>query len=154
MLCLGAFYTSPAISLQVEANEAPLQLRRYKLCMQAAAKLQSGHRNPAHKNVFYPLHEGKFVSNPNYVAPLGIRIKRLSSSTLLNFSLIAKHSALQTPWWLLHQPKVILTLHSTQKSALDPTVLRHFSMRVWKTLMIMSKYTLMAPKTLLKLLQL
>ena len=33
-LCLGAFRTSPATSLHIEANEMPLDLRRRKLASQ------------------------------------------------------------------------------------------------------------------------
>ena len=48
-LCLGAFRTSPASNLCVEANEPPLQLRRKKLY---TLKLSANQSNPAHKTVF------------------------------------------------------------------------------------------------------
>jgi len=48
-LCIGAFRTSPASSLCVEANEPPLQLRRKKLSLQYTLKLSANQSNPAYK---------------------------------------------------------------------------------------------------------
>ena len=45
-LALGALRTSPVESLYVEANEAPLILRREKLALQYFTKLQSCPSNP------------------------------------------------------------------------------------------------------------
>ena len=50
-ICLGAFCTSPVVSLQVEANEPPLTLRRLKLSMQYATSLQANPSNPAYSAV-------------------------------------------------------------------------------------------------------
>ena len=38
-LCLGAFRTSPATSLHVEANEMPIELRRRRLASQYSIKI-------------------------------------------------------------------------------------------------------------------
>ena len=46
-LALGSLRTSPVESLYVEANEAPLSLRREKLALQYYTKLQSYLSNPA-----------------------------------------------------------------------------------------------------------
>jgi len=44
-LCLGAFRTSPAISLCVEATEPPLAVRRKKLSLQYCLKLSANTNN-------------------------------------------------------------------------------------------------------------
>ena len=47
-LCLGAFRSSPADSMCVEANEPPLNYRRKKLALQYGVKLKANPNNPAH----------------------------------------------------------------------------------------------------------
>ena len=53
-LCLGAFRTSPADSLSVEANEPPLHLLRVrnKLSVQYAVRVASHVSNPAREAIF------------------------------------------------------------------------------------------------------
>ena len=46
-LCLGAFRTSPVDSMYVEANEAPLDLRRLIHTLQYIVKLKANIDNPA-----------------------------------------------------------------------------------------------------------
>ena len=51
-LCIGAFRTSPADSLCVEANELPLCLRREKLAVQFATKIAANPNNPVYDTIF------------------------------------------------------------------------------------------------------
>src|SRR4030088_784562 len=53
-LCMGAFRTSPVDSLQVEANEPPLDRRRNRLAIQYVTKLKSNPSNPTYQCVFTP----------------------------------------------------------------------------------------------------
>src|SRR4029077_13628840 len=53
-LCLGAFRTSPIESLQVEANEPPLSIRRNRLAVQYAIKIKSNSTHPTYPSIFYP----------------------------------------------------------------------------------------------------
>ena len=53
-LALGAFRTSPAESLLVEANEPSLKDRREKLSLQFGIKLKSNRSNPTYNTVFRP----------------------------------------------------------------------------------------------------
>ena len=53
-LALGAFRTSPADSLLVEANKPSLNDRREKLSLQFALKLKSNRSNPTYYTVFRP----------------------------------------------------------------------------------------------------
>jgi len=72
-LCLGAFRTSPASSLCVEANEPPLQLRRKKLSLQYTLKLSANQSNRAHKTVFNYNFKTSFDRKPNQIPSLGFR---------------------------------------------------------------------------------
>ena len=51
-VCLGACRTSPKESLEVEADELPLELRSEKLALQYVLKLKSNPSNPAYSCVF------------------------------------------------------------------------------------------------------
>ena len=72
-LCLGAFRTSPATSLHIEANEMPLDLRRRKLSSQYCLKVSSTVTNPARSCIFIQRFIKFFDKNPNQIRPLGFR---------------------------------------------------------------------------------
>ena len=80
-LCLGAFRTAPIPSLQVEANELPLILRREKLTLQYITKLKSTPDNPAYTCVFEPKYTLLFEAKPFITPTLGVRVKDLLSDT-------------------------------------------------------------------------
>jgi hypothetical protein len=65
--CLGAFRTSPVESLQVEANEPPLSLRRQKLALQYAMKILSNPKNPTYDSIFKPQFEHVFGRKLNAI---------------------------------------------------------------------------------------
>ena len=67
-LSLGAYRTSPIPSLQAEAYEPPLHIRRKQLSLQYAIKLSSNPQNPAYKCVFDINNKTKqkFERNPNF----------------------------------------------------------------------------------------
>ena len=51
-LCLGAFRTSPVVSLYVDAHEPCLGARRAKLYLQYASNIKSLPKHPTHDTVF------------------------------------------------------------------------------------------------------
>ena len=63
-LALGAFWTTPADSLLVEANEPSLNDRREKLPSQFALKLKSNRSNPTYNTVFRPKYFTIFQNKP------------------------------------------------------------------------------------------
>ena len=73
-LCLGAFRTSPVESLQVEANEPPLTIRRDKLAIQYVTRLLANPRNPAYNCTFNPQYEDVFKIKPKLIPSFGIRM--------------------------------------------------------------------------------
>jgi len=73
-LCLGAYRTSPASSLCVEANEPPLYFRRKKLSLQYCVKLSCNYSNPAYSTVFNSKFHSVFERKPTQLPPLAIRV--------------------------------------------------------------------------------
>ena len=59
-LALGAFRTSPVESLYAEVDEPPLALRRTKLALQYASKIEAHPKNPAHTHI---QAKGKEIEN-------------------------------------------------------------------------------------------
>ena len=59
-LVLGAFRTSPVVSLYTEAHETPLQLRCEQLALQYYTKLKSCPSNPAYNCIFNPKYKQQF----------------------------------------------------------------------------------------------
>ena len=69
----------------VEANEAPLSLRRGKLALQYYTKLQSCPSNPAFECTVYPKYQELFARKESAIPTFGIRIKAvLENSDISN----------------------------------------------------------------------
>lgn len=98
-LCLGAYKTSNAESLEVEANIPPLTLRREQLTLQYMLKLKANPLNPTYTCVFNPPYLDKFAANPKTIAPLGIRLKETISHLNINLDTIATSILPKTPPW-------------------------------------------------------
>ena len=77
-LALGAYRTSPVKSLEAEAHELPLYLRRKKLSLQYAIKISSTPENPAHNCIFdIPDDIVKTTSKKEKsIKPFGLRIAK------------------------------------------------------------------------------
>ena len=73
-LCFGAYRTSSASSLCVEANESPLYFRRKKLSLQYCLKLSCRYNNPAYAAVFNSKFHSVFERKPTQLPPLAIRV--------------------------------------------------------------------------------
>ncbi len=71
-LCLGAFLTSLADSLAVEADQLPLSIRRDKLALQYISKVAACPENPVHNISFEPKYGCLFEKRPSSIATFGI----------------------------------------------------------------------------------
>ncbi len=119
-MCLGAFRTSPVESLQAEANEPPLALRRNKLALQFASKVYCNSSNPASSSIFEPQYELLFQRKQNAIPPLSIRIQPYLRDMNIDTTSFAMQSFLSTPPWLMLHPDVMLHLHVGKKSEVNP----------------------------------
>ena len=109
-LALDALRTSPVESLYVEANEAPLSLRRERLALQYYTKLQSCPSNPAFECTIDPKYKELFARKESAIPSFGIRIQSiLDVSNILNDNVHATVIP-QVPPWTMHHPKVCLEL--------------------------------------------
>ena len=121
-LCLGAFRTSPATSLHVEANEMPLDLRRRKLASQYSLKVSSNVTNPASSCIFNQQFIKFFDKHPKQIRPLGSRV----SADLSDIGFVKKDILLASvpsilPW-LLSTPYVDFSLNAFSKSDTNPDI--------------------------------
>ena len=120
-LCLGAFRTSPADSLCVEANELPLRLRREKLALQFATKIAANPNNPVYDTIFNPRYVELFRRKPRVISTFGIRIKESLEELDFNPDIIAKFEFPETPPWTYPTAMVNLTLSYAKKDQTDPS---------------------------------
>ena len=121
-LCLGAFRTSPATSLCVEADEQPLALRREKLTLQYAIKVASTPDNPVFTSIFQPKYTALFQRKPNTIKPIGLRIQDSFSTLEFSPDLVAKFQYPQTPPWTLTPPDVNLSISNNKKADTSPDI--------------------------------
>ena len=123
-LALGAFRTSPSVSLLAEANEPSLYNRRLKLSMQYALKLKSYPSSPTYETVFEPQYKTLFENKPNMIPSFGIRISSEFKNMNLDLVNIADFKISDVQPWTVSQPRVLFSLHNDKKSQTDPLVFR------------------------------
>ncbi len=114
-IATGAFRTSPAESLYVEANEPSLYNRREKLSLQYALKLKANPQNPTHQDTFHPKFTTTFENKPNAIPTFGIRIQQLLNNIDLDTNHIANTIIPATPQWEMKIPNIRYDLHSSKK---------------------------------------
>ena len=114
-IALGAFRTSPAQSLYIEAHEPSLTTRRLKLSLNYVLKLKSLPENPAYSCVFEPENSKLFEESESKVPPLGIRILPHLEKSKLNLNLVDDASSLDIVTWKLSVPAVRFDLASFKK---------------------------------------
>ena len=123
-LCLGAFRTTPVESLQVEANEPPLAARRNKLALQYALKVYSNQNNPAFDSTFNPQYHQTFDRKLTAIPTFGIRVEQLLLNAGIDVDCIAAYSLTTIPPWTIQLPTVNFTLHTGNKSSIDPNTFK------------------------------
>ena len=115
-LALGALRTSPVESLYVEANEAPLSLRRDKLALQYYTKLQSCPSNPSFDCTINPKYQDIFGRKESAIPTFGIRIQSLLENSNIPNNNVHESIIPEVPPWTLYRPKVNLHLSHFSKS--------------------------------------
>ena len=123
-LVLGAFQTSPADSLLVEANEPSLKDRREKLSLQFDIKLKSNQSNPTYNTVLRPNFFSLFKKKPNSIPTFGIRIAPALIAVGISVRNIKANSVIDTPPWTLNKPEVISSLTADKKYYTDAFIFK------------------------------
>ena len=114
-LALAALRTSTVESLYVEANEAPLSLRREKLALQYYTKLQSCPSNPPFEWTINPKYKECFASKESAIPTFGIRIQSLLGDSNIENNIVHETIISEVSPWTLHHPKVNLDLSDLSK---------------------------------------
>ena len=124
-ICLGAFRTSPAESLCVEAMEAPLAFRREKLTLQYITRIKANPHNPVSDAVFHPKFVDLFQARPNAIPTLGIRIIPHINRLPIDINHVSIVRSTSCPRGSYHFPKSILIFLSFRKTKPPLLSLRH-----------------------------
>jgi hypothetical protein len=119
-LCFGTYRTTPVESLQVEANDPSLTLRRNKLALQYAVKLQSNPNSPAFDCTYNPKYRFVFQRKMAAIPPFGLRCENLLHNMDIDLDSIAVLPLPLNPPWTLHSGTVNFHLHCGKKSSIDP----------------------------------
>ena len=119
-LCLGAFRTSPVESLQAEAHEPPLSLRRERLSLLYSLRVGSNPKNPTYNSIFRPELENLFEAKPNAIPTFGIRVKPQLHEIGFNINQIEPITTSKVPPWMIQTPSIIFNLAQNKKSQTSP----------------------------------
>ena len=110
-LALGAFRTSPVVSLYVEADEPSLYSRREKLYLQYAIRLAANPSNPAHEVTFPPNYVDLYMyeqkTNLKAIKSFGIRIPPLLESANIKPQNVEKHFTPNNPALCMKPPEIL-----------------------------------------------
>jgi ribonuclease HI len=123
-LCLGAFRTSPVESLQIEANEPSLALRRLRLSYLYILKLKANPYNPAYKITFHPSYQSLFHKKTKTIPTFGVRALKLVQDISLNLITIAQYRLPSIPPWLCKMPTMCFTLLTGSKANTSPALFK------------------------------
>ena len=120
-IALGAFRTSPVVSLLAESGEPPLRLRRDMLSLNYLLKIYSLPNHPSYKILFSATNSNKF-SKPRSTKPMAVRMKDYIDS----FDDTCKHQVAfinaPKPPWLMKKPAVIWDLHKFNKQSTNSDI--------------------------------
>ena len=126
-IALGAFRTSPAQSLYMEAHEPSLTARRLKLSLNYVIKLKSLTENPAHSCVFEPENTKLFEESESKVPPLGIRILPHLEKCKLNLNLLPRWTSSLGNFQFLQS---VLT-YPISKDTTNPEIYKQFYLQLF-----------------------
>ena len=120
-LALGAYSTSPVESPYTEADEPLLTLRREKLVLQYSTKLKSCPFNPIYDCTFNLKYKQHFERKEKIIKLFGLRMKPTLQKSKIPLNNIHESALLQTPPWIIKNPKVILELNELSKTKTHPS---------------------------------
>ena len=129
-IVLGAFRTSPAQSLYIEAHEPSLTTHRLKLSLNYVLKLKSLPENPAYSCVFEPENIKLFEESESKVPPLGICILPHLEKSKLNLNLVDYAPSLDIVPWKLSIPAVRFDIASLKKDTINTEIYKQLYLQL------------------------
>lgn len=116
-IAIGAFRTSPVLSLQAEAAEPPLRVRREILSMTYILKIKTLPTHPSFKAIFNLSTSAKFSKYPGSTKPLSVRLMNSVDPIKSLMNQMTAFINFPEPPWLLYKPKFIWDLAKYAKSS-------------------------------------
>ena len=120
-LCLGAFRSSPIESLMAEANELPLNERRYELSMRYALKIKGNKRNPTYESVFDTKHDCYYESN-TITDSFGLFVRKQFDLAEIDTDKIMQSKVPDFPVWDSEPNDVSFVLSEFDKKTTSPDI--------------------------------
>jgi hypothetical protein len=117
--CIGTFRTPSAESLQVEGNGQSLILRRSRLVVPHAIKLQSNPSNPAFDYIFNPQYRFVFQRKISAIPTFGLRIKNFHQDMDIDLDSVAPYRLPLNPTCTVQSPTVNFKLHTWKKATTE-----------------------------------
>ena len=124
-ICLGAFRTSPTVSLHVEANVPPLNLRRKKLSIQYAIRVKADKRNPTHNTLFRGNARNPFKGNKQVTPPFSRCARTLTKEAGIPLEVVKEIKPPEKPPWSQKKPLVILEMCKNKKNETNPCTFKN-----------------------------
>ena len=124
-ICLGAFRTSPTVSLHVEANVPPLNLRRKKLSLQYAIRVKADKRNPTHNTLFRGNARNPFKGNKQVTPPFSRCARTLTKEAGIPLEVVKEIKPPEKPPWSQKKPLVILEMCRNKKNETNPCTFKN-----------------------------
>ena len=124
----GAFRTSPSLELSVEANEAPLNIRRARLSMRFFIKVLSLKSSILYDTFTDPPLTAKFDKDNRIGnrSPFSMFMKCLFSDADINTECIEHQTLITFPPWTLNMTNVNLSLNLLPKKDTPPIIFKNY----------------------------
>ena len=104
-ICTGAFRSSPAVSLQVEAGSPPLDLQREEQLLKYLLKLETHPEYSSKLNILDEDHDLKYDGNDQHMVPVGTKARKLKQRLEFDPDPVQGLVA-ETPPWQLNKIKI------------------------------------------------
>jgi ribonuclease HI len=124
-ICLGAFTTSRAESLYVEANLASLEDRRTSINLKYLIRCLTVDKNDTISKLFDYRREEAFEKAKRLPNPLGIILKNKIKELKIRIPPVIVQKVSSTPPWIIPKINVCLDLASHSKKTLMPIEWKH-----------------------------
>ena len=118
-VCLGAFCTSPNVSLQVEANEPPLKIRNLNMALNYAISVKANPNNPASEALF---SDYSTIVRDNCIPPCGHRLRQAFMMSEIDLDNIRPTTQLLMPRPMIEGINLNADLAVHPKESTPPTV--------------------------------
>ena len=126
-ICLGAFCTTPAASLQVEANELPLRIRFLQLAMNYALSVKANPENPTNEVLF---KDYSTIVRANCLPPCGHLLQGELRQAQINVDLIKPLIHPYMPPAMLEGSNINIELASNHKEHTLPHIFSNLFLEI------------------------